>query len=1176
MIERNWTDAQKAAIDYRDGNLLLSAAAGSGKTATLTQRIIELIEKDGADLDRMLIVTFTKAAASELRSRLAGALSETAAKNPEDRHIIRQISALESAQISTMHSFFNTELKPYAARLGLPPDFRTLDSSETAVLLSDSMSQCIASCFEAGGEEAECFKRLADCISGAKNEDGLDKALLKIRDDLYCRGIDSSKLRENAKKTADSCKEPFNTGCFEGVRRRMRAVSRCCKERFDEVIAALKTTENPGGDIEVALSCADAAERLGYAADAGYAEAYAFFAGFSLPDMSRKKQSDDAAEWHLELSKLKKDFTTEKKGFEGCFASSPEEMELICLENAWRIDTLAWVLESFEKLYGEAKRERGAIDFNDMEQLALTLFVSPDGTPTEQAKAAGEKFDYIFIDEYQDTNETQDKIFRAVASNTSRFMVGDVKQSIYGFRGACPDIFTDYRRRWSEGNGGNAVFMSENFRCGEGIIDFSNLVSRHIFSTGATPFDAADELVFSKKYDGDTPPVYRPAQLCLVEKPEDSDGENREAQYVADRIAALLSGETLDSGSPVRARDIAILLRSSTRAEDYARALAERGIPVSNEISENFFAYGEVMLIICLLRSADNPLRDIYLAGAMKSPLFGFTLEELVRIKSSAGDMPLWYAVRGYGADGGDEELRLKCSRFAVKLELWREASRELYADEMLRLVINGTGLRKYRGDRQRSPADIARSVKIMEDHAAAVAKRGGGLHELVRYLEALTDEKDMPGAAASCDSVRLMTVHHSKGLEFPVCFLCECASDLSRKRSSGGMTLAGGNIAFKLYDGGGSVLSKTPLTEALSVSGQLSDIEEEARVLYVALTRARERLIVTCKCQDPDKEVENSMRRARGKASEYDILTAKSMAQWILDALMREPGSRCYEIEKAACDIDAKPLRPVMGKAAESGDSKFDDFFKNCLDFKYEKDYLSNIPAKLTVSKLAPDVLDAADRSALDSSRIFVSKMPDTPPKPRFLSGMRHTPAEAGTATHIFMQFCDWQRLYEQGAAAELERLKGDGFISAENASLVRLDEIETFRSSALLCRLLSARRVLREKRFNAVLDASLFTTDTSLARKLSSDGVKVTVQGVVDCMFTDKDGKNILVDYKTDRLTKEELSDPQKAAETLTERHGRQLRLYRDICRDMLGADFDEVYIYSLHLGDIIPVER
>ena len=204
---------------------------------------------------------------------------------------------------------------------------------------------------------------------------------------------------------------------------------------------------------------------------------------------------------------------------------------------------------------------------------------------------------------------------------------------LYGFRGACPDIFTDYRRRWSEGNGGNAVFMSENFRCGEGIIDFSNLVSRHIFSTGATPFDAADELVFSKKYDGDTPPVYRPAQLCLVEKPEDSDGENREAQYVADRIAALLSGETLDSGSPVRARDIAILLRSSTRAEDYARALAERGIPVSNEISENFFAYGEVMLIICLLRSADNPLRDIYLAGAMKSPLFGFTLEELLGLK---------------------------------------------------------------------------------------------------------------------------------------------------------------------------------------------------------------------------------------------------------------------------------------------------------------------------------------------------------------------------------------------------------------------------------------------------------------------------------------------------------------------------------------------------------------
>ena len=1184
MSEKKWTAAQRSAIDARGCDLLLSAAAGSGKTATLTQRIIELIEKDGASVDRILAVTFTEAAAAELRSRIAAALNAAAAKSPDDLHIIRQISALENAHISTMHSFFNTETQSFAERFGLPPQYRTLDTSEAVILRGEAASECIDKLLSsADGTAAERFRRLADCISGAKRQESLEEALIAITDDMKTAGIDTDGLRKYCARLRDCCGEPFKTGCFDGVIRRMKIASAYFVERFTELARDIPEAGCDNKDAAANGACLEASRRLGSAAESGYAAAYGLLSSVNFPSVSSKKVSGAAADVHAELKDTKADLKDELDNLKKLISAPPEEIKDISLASAELLETLADTVDCFDSLYSSAKRERGAIDFNDMEQFALKLFVSPDGTPTPEAKAVGEKYDYVFIDEYQDTNELQDRIFSAIASAGTRFMVGDVKQSIYGFRGARPEVFTDYRRRWSNGEGGGrAVFMSENFRSSAAIIDFSNLVSRYIFATGATPFEKEDELICSKISPGGA--EYRPVTLCLVEKDfetaddgakkakKSADKTNPEAEYTADAIAKLLKSGTLEDGSAVHPGDIAILLRGGTHAEDYAASLAARGIPADNEISENFFAYGEVLLMICLLRAADNPVRDIYLAGAMKSPVFGFTLEELVSIH--AGEKtPLWYSVRTYATQGEDAALRLKCTELCDRISKWQNAASEMYADEILRLVTDDSDIRNYGGDADRSPADIARSLKIMEDHAASVARRGGGLHDLVRHLEAITGEKDPGSAPKSADSVKIITIHHSKGLEFPVCFLCETDSAFSAKSSSAKLVMKNGCAAIDPYDKTGTRQPVSPLKAALCASVRLGETEEEARVLYVALTRARERLIVTCKTDDAEKTLSAAARRAAHPVSEYEIFTAKSLAQWMIDAAVRSP-DKCVNIEtvKAA---DIGKVTPVFaGERGEKG-ADMSAYFADSGNFVYENDYLSRIPSKLTVSVLAPDTLNATGGASVEPTRIFAKKMPAEAPKPRFLSSERHTASEAGTATHIFMQFCDWKNLFENGAAAELERLSEKKFISTENASLVRLDEIELFRKSGLMRRLLGAREVLREKRFNTVLPAERFTTDPQLRKKLRDGNVTVTVQGVVDCMFTDADGRSVLVDYKTDRLSKSELDDPSLAAAKLTARHSRQLGLYSEICKGMLGHPFDEVYIYSLPLGDVIPVK-
>ncbi|MDD6094275.1 MAG: UvrD-helicase domain-containing protein, partial [Clostridia bacterium] len=1121
MNEQRWTPSQREAIEFRGKNLILSAAAGSGKTDTLTERIIRLIG-EGADLSRILAVTYTNAAAGELRERIGAALEKMIGENPSDAHAARCLAALDSAKISTIHSFFKSEISPYASKFGLPPDFKIIEEAESIILKKEAMEETVNYFFDSPTDD---YEYLCECISGAKSEASLNETLLDIRNTVISYRTDLSSI--SAQTETDFMLSPVSLP----VKKEMREAGEYFSEMFGLFASGLSEAEGERKASLEAQRLQELSQRLSAASDKDFDAAKAYFEtasnSFKTLTATKEERNCDCYEHFKSLRDRLKKFLSSM--YSDYFSVDKEEYKEICEKYARVTKTLARVLERFERNYSDRKRERGAVDYNDLETMADSIFCHPDGSPTPEALDAGTKYDFILIDEYQDTSLIQDRVFAALAAGCGRFMVGDVKQSIYGFRGARPELFNSYRESYTKGDGGHAVFLSENFRSDKNIIDFTNMVSEQIFKSGAAPFEKEDRLI-CKKDGGDKNPS--PCEVVILRRDEAAEGEksvDTEPDYVAERILSILNGEEDVGADNISPSDIAILLRSGKKADAMAKALTERGISVNNAAAEQFFSYGEVLLVICLINSADNPMRDIYLAGALKSHIFGFTLEELVRIRGQDHD-PLWYSLRRYAEGGSDGTLREKCRDAADKINCWREKSAELDALEILRLILSDTGMLRYGGDGVRRCADVARSIKTLLKGAATVANGGGNLHELCVYFESLSQKQDKAPFAKVPGSVNILTIHKSKGLGFPVCFLCDTASRFSVRDASKSVLLtAGGQISMKLCDDSGLVKCKTPHYAAAACDITRKAVEEEARVLYVAMTRAKNKLIITIPgIKDPEKLLENAKSEAEYPSHPYSVAGTRTFKDWILDAALRNAPSSAFTVKTVSGeDIGHGEYAPAP--SADKEDISFEEFFRECTDgTDYSRSYLENIPAKLTVSALKPDILNEGFEESSYIDRKAVTVLPDSPPLPRFLqeSGKRSA-ADAGTATHIFMQFCDFENLQKAGGEAELQRLIDRQFISKEDAEIVRLPEIEKFRESDIFRRILTAKTVLREKRFNARLPAQSFTTEPSLREKLRRDGIKITVQGVVDCIFIDGDGKCVLLDYKTDRLSREELEN-------------------------------------------------
>jgi len=1270
----DFTPAQKTAITYPGANLLLSAAAGSGKTATLTERILYLLETGQARLSDMLIVTYTRAAAAELRGRIGKKITE-AARASGSRQMARHLTDLPGAQISTIHAFLYRTLRPSFAALGLSPDFTIGDEAVIETLRQEAMRDTLDDFYTAGDED---FIRLADTLAGSRDTEALDKTLLAIHKQIVSAG-------ETAEALVSYGKRLENGGGFftmpqsEPVRRRLSGGVK----HYRQTITALRsgfnelTEKQYGPAAQGILDWLDTLEAaLG---DGDYGRLRTLLTEYTPVKLGRilGKDATPASE---SFKAVREELKTEIHKYAAGFFADPEALaEEALVRTSALLCTCSRVLSAYEEAFRMRKMSRSLLDYNDLEALALRLFLAPDGTPTEAAREAGRQFTYIFIDEYQDTNRVQDAIFRALAEDTPRFMVGDSKQSIYRFRGAEPAVFTRYRDHWPvvrpaaeeapdpqpdtasapsspaadafSPDEGRCLFMSENFRCDRYVVDFVNLVSAYLFPGGSMPYTAEDALVFGKNSGEDIP-----AEIVLVEKPAAAGDEDEtpsardegdpEAEYVADRIAALL-GTELPTGHILQPDDIAILLRSpESSGDDFRRALMRRGIPVRLPGGEYLFGSPAVLLVMCLLHTADNPLADIPVAGAMHSPLFGFATHELVLLRDWSrkllagryqweGDMPLYYLVR-MAADpdwvfpaaeaspseasptepAAGEQIAMDAAPDGPALTPWDTAPEEgqedvplpecvplpedlvekcrvfLQAADALREMAHGMRADRFLDElyRRYSLFDLpeVRENPVEKTNLQALydmARRYesgpfGGVGGFLTYTEELQDQKQ-PGGEDSLPAVSILSIHKSKGLEFPVVFVSAC-SKRRNNRDELGDILFDTELGFgmRLPDTGGYARCGTALRSAIGEKKRMESVEEEMRVVYVALTRARNRLIVTGKVSDAGTFTEDC-RFAAEFATPYSVTGNCTCLEWILSAALAHGPDPCWKL-LTATPMTETDLPEDTAEAAAPEAPDWDKLLSGNMDFVYPYSYLSSVPAKLTVSKLSPGILDgenilrlAEEEEETDSPDPAL--LPSETPLPAFMTGAPEymTPARRGTATHMFLQFADFASLAENGVEAELTRLTGHHFLEPGTAQAVYVTQLERFRRSDLFRRMCASPDCRREFRFNAPMDAWRFTEDPVLAETLRRDKVRLIVQGVVDCVFRDEDGTLTLVDYKTDRPTAEEYKNPSLADKRFLARHGMQLAYYREICAEMFGEEIGKTILYSTALGREIVVK-
>ncbi len=1192
-MPRVWTEAQKSAIETNGTDILVSAGAGSGKTAVLTERIIRKLTdpENPADITRMLVVTFTHAAAGELKERISDALREAIAKNPANKRLSRQLLALDRAKISTIHSFCLDLLREGIGGDDIPFAFRIADNVEVDLLRRTLMDELIDDYYSCGvsGYEIDGFPEFAQNFIASKNDDSLADTFLSIEKKL-------SSFTEHVKFIKNFADELSQTSCPFGQ-------SACGKEILDFVSGKVKMYRDSFtsmlsriGEDEIlykaympALSDdIDFIDRVVWACEKyAYSDVSAIIAAYSPTPLGNSKNA-----YLLDESKsikdLRKKFKEEIADFKADYFSLDETaLSNVRNDTAAELSKLYTLLNAFVARFDVEKRRRNIIDFGDIERFAYKMLVC-NGEPTDIARQISKRFDEIYIDEYQDVNEVQDAIFKAVSNGHNRFMVGDIKQSIYSFRGAEPHLFADYRKAFTAKNPddrtGKAIFLSDNFRCDDTVIKFTNIVSGCLFTSGRgdIPFTNDDMLIHSKVDSECGEPVH----VVLVDKSggdDSSSGLDKEAEYVSNEISRLLKSEKKNNGEPIKPSDIAIILRSDkVDAETFAKALKAKGIPYYSKADGDFFANAEVLLVLCILNIIDNPTRDIYLAGALRSPIYNFTLDELVKIRSGYSDGCLFDALKEYCKENDFP----KGCEFLTSLEELRLISEGLPVDKLLWHVYTKTDLLALVYDKDNS----LRRANLMMLYEYAIkfeASSFKGLHNFIRYINDVIDAKATFQTAKdqgeASDTVKIISVHHSKGLEFPVCFICNTGKQFNEEDKKKNIIIERSlGISTKLSDSTGLARYNTPIRRALINRMGEGQFEEEMRVLYVAMTRARERLYVTANVKDYEKHFEKAELDAKA-LSRYTVMQNGGFIKWILIAMkhheMTNNSQLPYVVDIVSNDATPSDTEqiPEETKAAVKADDAARVLVRERMDFVYPNKESSRLPAKLSVSKLLPNLLDE-DSAELDLSGdtySFIEK------RPLFLDAEKAAPtatgAERGSATHLFMQFCDFSH-FDVSSDELMERVETEAsllaerkFITSRMASLVNVHQVTRFFASETYKEILGAKKVWREHRFNVRLPARDFTEDGALAAELGNQ--TLLVQGVIDCFYENVDGTVTLIDYKTDYISPE--LDFDAACSLLLERHRLQLMYYKAACEKISAKKVSRTAIYSFALGCCIEVK-
>ncbi len=1200
---REWTKSQKAAIDSRGRSLMISAGAGSGKTATLTERIVSLIS-DGespADIGSILAVTFTNKAAGELRERITAAISRRIADDPTDRHMLFQLSSVGGADICTIDSYYLKLVKNNFQRLGIPSTIRLIEPEE-----SDAMREkIVADVVERFFGTDPLFDEFADSVCGG-NLMKLPEVLSGICSDLadlpdpfgFLEGA-ADRLERFEREGWQ--KAPSGKLFFSAVREKTAAEGRKLRRHLEKI-------RSEGGCVGYAgcfECCAGFTEAVVSAIDAGapYAELRDLVLSFTSPDIGRAAKGTPEREKkpHKDAKESFDDFVRKMKT--RFFWCTEDEIGSAHLKTAAMNRLLSGLAKEIDKAFSGKKNELGVADFSDIRRYVLRLLDDGKGNPTDVALEERKRYSHVFVDEYQDTDEIQDRIFNLISRGDNLFIVGDVKQSIYGFRGARPDIFANYRKSCapvSEAESGNrpaGIYMSENFRCSRQIIDFTNVVCGFLFGSAEKKagdgrhgfgYRKEDELIFRSGREG-TPRVRFTVSTGNPPEPgkrgaRASTGIKANTCFIVSEIERIALRRSRDGKTPAWG-DVAVLSRKNADLSVIGEALAARGIPYSNPEGSELLDNPEITMFYTLLSTIDNPVRDVPLAGTLRSPLFGFSVSDLVSVRLGRTDSPLWEALCDYPrSDVALPSLAALCSDAVGRINRFRELASELPVDRFIRILWKETEADSYSGSSGgnylQSPLEKQARLKRLYDLARSFGGREGGtLHDFISYIGTLVSKGKSIGITPvhSDNSVTLLSIHKSKGLEFPAVILTGVSQKLKLESGYGSLLTSDPSFGFltDFSDPTGLTVKVNPFLSLFRDIENDRSCEEYIRLLYVALTRAKEELIIAAN-GTPDYP-ENLDILSDG-LSAYDreetVYSAPYFDRWILTALksskLKTDG--LFTAEDGPTDADAERTAP--GRKQISGPSytradveKYERIFSGRFAFGYGWEKVSGIPAKLSVSALYPDILTESEP---ESSDVFSLR----PTTPRFLGDERAGADEKGTATHVFLQFCDFSSQDGSSGAVEKEikRLLERSFISGRTASLINRNELSRFFGSAFFKEVRAAKSVWREKRFNVLIDASVLSASPERRRDLA--GEKVLVQGVMDILLEMPDGSLVLCDYKTDRLTKEDRSTEQSVARIMRQRHGEQLGYYAQAVASLFGKAPSRILVFPLCYGEAVDI--
>ena len=1161
---------------------------GSGKTTVLVERIINKIINEKIDIDKLLIVTFTNAAASEMRQRILEAIYERIEEEPDNKDLQRQVILLNKANISTIHSFCLDVIKNYFYEIGIPSSFRIGDTSEIELLKQETLEDVFENLYE---EENDEFIELVNTYGGYRDDETLKELIIKIYNYSQSMPFPEEWINEAIEKI--NLRDEINLDFSKTIWGKVLV-----DYSKDEIASCINELENLNNKLQRELDLekyysvilTDIYNLKSLLKEENtWDSIYINLSNIKFETWPRQAKTDcDLKTTAKEIRDNIKDRikNLQKKIF--IYSSKEANEDIYSMHKT--LKSLGNITIEFSKSYQENKKEKNIIDFNDIEHFALQILVEKNDNgeyvPTDIANIYKEKFAEIAVDEYQDSNLVQEYILTTISNNNNIFMVGDVKQSIYKFRQARPELFLEkydnYILAEDEENvckNDTKIQLFQNFRSRKNILDITNIIFSSIMSKkiGDIEYDEKEYLNFGAKYDkpNEDISIAGKVELDIIDLSEDEDIEEKEedkqllekseieAKFVANRIKKLIDSnyyiyDKKQGYRKVTYKDIVILLRTTSNiAQIYEKELNNLELPVFSDTNSNYFETEEIQVILSVLKIIDNPNSDIPLVTVLRSPIGGFTDNELVEVRLCSKNTSYYEALCNARDNIENIALKEKINLFLKMLSTWQQKQEYLGLDELIWYIYESTSYYDIISSNKNGELKTA-NLKLLFEKARDYEKASfKGLYNFINYIDKISKSSGDVGSAKLIGEnenvIRIMSIHKSKGLEFPVVFLCSTEKQFNIQDLNESILLHQ-DMGFgpKVIDYKRKIEYNTLAKEAIRIKSLNEILSEEMRVLYVALTRAKEKLIIVGCDKNLEKSLSTKENMQGGKISISSIRKSKSYLDWfeLVYINNKKEIEKLLEINFYKKDVLKKEESKQEDDKKNFGLEKIDEDktkkIDNILNWKYKYTENTKIEGKASVTEIT---------KGNNIKNIEITS------KPKFLNDdMRPSSAEIGTLMHLIIQKLDFNKEYDKTSMQELiNNLVYLKLVTENEVIYIDIDKILKFTKSNLYNDLRNAKEIYQEQPFYLYIPAD----------EIYKNGIKekILVQGIIDLYYINKDNKIILVDYKTDYIEKGQEQE-------LISKYKGQLEIYKRALEQALNRKVEAVYIYSICLGKEIAV--